>query len=109
MIYVIRAEGSEFVKIGFTKSKKTLENRLKSLMGGCPFKLTIEAQMDGSKLKERCLHSFCISRHQSGEWFRLTPDEVKRMVAKYGNWTPLYNGVKKMPAMHSKLGKDYFK
>ena len=109
MIYVIRAEGSEFVKIGFTKSNKTLASRLKSLMGSCPLKLNVEAKMNGSKLKERCLHSFCISRHQSGEWFRLTPDEVKRMVEKYRSWTPLKNGVEKMTAMHTKLKKKYFK
>lgn len=53
MIYVIRAVGSNFVKIGFSKSNKTLDVRLKSLKGSCPFKLRIEAKMDGSKLKER--------------------------------------------------------
>jgi hypothetical protein len=112
MIYVIRAVGSDFVKIGYTKSKRTLPRRLKTLKGSCPFKLIIEAEMEGSKLKERCLHSFCISRHESGEWFRLTEDEIKRMIAKYSNWTPSKEGFGKMSAINhnvKKINKKYFK
>jgi hypothetical protein len=112
MIYVIRACGSNFVKIGYTKSNDTLKKRLASLRSSCPYKLRIEAKMDGSKLKERCLHSFCISRHESGEWFRLTIDEVIRMINKYQSWSPTQNGINHMSMISSKVRKNkkrYFK
>jgi hypothetical protein len=109
MIYVIRSNGSEFVKIGFTKSKETLAKRLKSLSACSPFKLKVEALMNGSKLKERCLHSFCISRHHNGEWFRLSKEEVQRFVEKYRYWAPTKNGVERMSTIHFKLKDKYFK
>jgi len=113
MIYVIRAADSMMVKIGFTKSPKTLDTRVQGLKTGYPLLLRVEATMLGSKLKERCLHSFCISRHESGEWFRLSCDEVKRMVAKYKHWTPAQDGIRKMSALNHQLQKqkkkEYFK
>ena len=109
MIYIIRAHESGFVKIGYTKNNQTLEKRLKNLKGSCPFKLFVEAKMNGSKLKERCLHSFCISRHQSGEWFNLSQEEVQRMVKKYHKWSPTKNGIEKMQSLSSKVRAKYFK
>ena len=112
MIYVIRASDSNLVKIGYTKSNDTLKKRLASIRTSCPYKLRIEATMKGSKLKERCLHSFCISRHESGEWFRLTADEVIRMINKYQFWSPTQNGVENMSTISSKVRKKkkrYFK
>jgi hypothetical protein len=113
MIYVIRAGNSMMVKIGFTKNNETLRNRLKSLKSSCPFKLEIEAIMEGGKIKESCIHSFCISRHESGEWFRLSVNDVKRMVIEYGNWKPYHDGIKKMPKLvhqiRDKTTKQYFK
>ena len=103
MIYVIRAINSDFVKIGFTKSKKTLATRLAALKCGCPYKLIIESTMQGSKLKERCLHSFCISRHKSGEWFRLNKHEVQRMINKYKSWTPTDEGINKMSMINHQI------
>lgn len=96
MIYVIRIAGTETVKIGFTHSPLTLKSRLKSLETGCHQKLKVEATMPGSKLKERCMHSFCVARHLRGEWFRLSQDEVSRMIEKYQDWTPTAAGISKM-------------
>jgi hypothetical protein len=113
MIYVIRAGNSMMVKIGFTKSPKTLDARIQSLRTSCPLQLRVEATMVGSKLKESCIHSFCISRHESGEWFRLSFDEVKRMIDKYKHWTPAQEGIRKMPKLNHQLQKkkkkQYFK
>lgn len=96
MIYIIRIKGTETVKIGFTKNELTLKTRIKSLETGCHQTLKVEATMPGSKLKERCMHSFCVSRHLRGEWFRLSSDEVSRMIEKYRHWTPTSAGISKM-------------
>ena len=109
MIYVIRESDSDFVKIGHCKSLRTFASRLKTLMGSCPRKLTVEATMDGSKLKERYIHSLLIEKHENGEWFRLTQEEVEQLIKEYKDWVPLYNGVKKVAALHSKMKDKYFK
>ncbi len=109
MIYVIRAKDSDFVKIGYTSSNISLKKRIKSLQTSNPLKLILEAKMKGSKLKEKCLHSFCISRHKSGEWFKLNVDEVNRMVIKYCNWTPTKDGIIEMPQLKHQLEGKYFK
>lgn len=109
MIYVVRAVDSMLVKIGFTKSKNSLKRRLIQLKCSCPYALRVEATMAGSRIKESYLHSICLSRHESGEWFRLSIDEVKRMVDKYKNWTPTQNGIKRIPQLHHQIKKPYFK
>jgi hypothetical protein len=109
MIYVIRAGNSMMVKIGFTKHQSGLENRLLQLKCSCPYPLRVEATMVGSKLKESYLHSICLPRHESGEWFRLSIDEVKRMATKYKNWTPAQEGIRKMKKLHHQVNKPYFK
>lgn len=105
MIYIIRATDSDIVKIGFTKSNATLKKRLSMLSGSCPLKLKIEATMNGSKLKERCLHSFYISHHRNGEWFNLTVNDVYELIGKYKFWCPTKNGITKMSTIASKTNK----
>jgi hypothetical protein len=109
MIYIIRAGDGMLVKIGFTSSYESLNKRLLSLKCACPYPLKIEATMAGSKLKESCLHSFCLARHESGEWFRLSADEVRRMVKKYSNWNPAHDGIKKTKRLQHQVEKPYFK
>ena len=106
MIYIIRATNSDIVKIGFTKSNATLKKRLKSLSGSCPLKLCVEATMNGSKLKERCLHSFYISKHRTGEWFNLTIDDVKDLIEKYKSWSPMINGIERMPTIDAQVKRN---
>jgi len=105
MIYVMRAGNTEFVKIGFTNNKITLEGRVCALSTGSFSDLSIEATMPGSKKKESCLHAFCVKRHVRGEWFRLTKSEVSRMIYKYHHWSPMKSGIKKVPRInHLKAG-----
>ena len=64
MIYIIRQRGTDVVKIGFCKdANKGVFERLKSIKTGNPYQLDIEWVFKGTKIKERCLHFFCISRH----------------------------------------------
>lgn len=102
MIYVIRQRGTDVVKIGFCKDRnKGVFERLKSIKTGNPYQLDIEWVFKGTKIKERCLHFFCISRHINGEWFRLTKNETYRMVMKYKDWVPSRDGITNMSAVHT--------
>jgi len=102
MIYIIRQRGTDVVKIGYCKdSNKGVSERLKSIKTGNPYQLDIEWVFKGAKIKERCLHFFCISRHIDGEWFRLTKNETYRMMMKYKDWVPSRDGITKMAAVHT--------
>lgn len=95
MIYILRAGDSDKVKIGFTKSYKTLNKRIKNLQACSPEPLKLESKMKGSKLKERYLHHICITRHLHHEWFSLTKEEVSRLIKKYKNFSPtIHHGEK---------------
>lgn len=101
MVYIIRKKGTEFVKIGFTKSKQSLRGRLKTLQTSSPEKLVIEATMDGGRTKEKFLHYACIQRHVRGEWFELSADDVERLITRYGEFNPLQADVPRLPDLHS--------
>ncbi len=95
MIYILRAGESNRVKIGFSKSKKSLNKRVKTLQACSPQPLKLEGKMRGSKLKERYLHHLCITRHLHNEWFSLTKKEVSRLIKKYKHFSPTIHHGKK--------------
>lgn len=107
MVYIIRQAGTDIVKIGYSKNKKTIRHRLNSLQTANPNMLEVEATIHGSRLKEACLHHLAVSRHIRGEWFRLTKPEVRRMVAKYAEWKPHRDGIGKMPSLKDSLRHDH--
>jgi len=93
MIYILRAGESHKVKIGFSKSNSSLQERIKTLQSCSPQPLKLEGKMRGSKLKERYLHHLCIKRHLHHEWFSLTGEEVSRLIKKYKHFSPtIYHG-----------------
>jgi len=106
MIYIIRINNQNIIKIGYTASQKSLIKRIKAIQTGNPFTLTVESTFSGSKLKERYLHDQCKSRHMSGEWFRLTKEEVKRLTTKYRDWSPTVNGVTHVSDISHTIKKD---
>jgi len=63
-IYV--AGFAQFVKIGFTKH---VANRVYSLEGGLPSKLTLYASFRGSQRQERAFHKRFAKHRKNGEWF----------------------------------------
>jgi predicted GIY-YIG superfamily endonuclease len=74
-VYLIRAE-SGLYKIGRTTSP---QNRMKTFGIKLPFQVEYECliltyDMVGT---ERALHQHFASKHMNGEWFRLTPEDVK--------------------------------
>jgi len=42
----------------------------------------------------------------SGEWFRLTKEEVKRLTTKYRDWSPTVNGVTHVSDISHTIKKD---
>lgn len=78
MIYFARAEGTEFVKIGFTEGAVT--QRLQTLQTGCMHKLVLEATVAGGVAEERFIHSKLHRHRTQGEWFSLTPEFVREFL-----------------------------
>ena len=71
MIYVLRAAGSEFVKIGVSKGIGPKMVRISELQTGCPFELVLIAQADWPHIEERRIHARLkrFGLHVRGEWF----------------------------------------
>jgi len=77
VVYLIRTDNFEFVKIGFTTC---LERRLRSLRTASHVEPTIHLTIRGTRSLERELHTrFAAARHNR-EWFRLT-DVIKAFIA----------------------------
>lgn len=72
MIYFIRDEETQFVKIGFTAGDG--EDRLRDLQTGCPGELVLLLQMEGSQQEETAWHERFAGARERGEWFRPVPE-----------------------------------
>ena len=72
MIYVVKAVGTEYVKIGVSRGIGPRMNRLLALQGGCPFELVLIAQADWPHREERRIHAHLRRNgmHVRLEWFR---------------------------------------
>ena len=78
-VYFARAVGTDLVKIGFTKGE--IGARLSGLRTGCPYELVLEDWFAGVPNDEREAHAGLRARRGVGEWFRLTPNEVRQAAA----------------------------
>lgn len=68
LVYFIRAKGGA-VKIGYTSSRKGLEDRLASLRVGSAAELTLLGAVAGSRADEARAHEAMRLYRRSGEWF----------------------------------------
>ena len=84
MIYIIKAEGTNSYKIGYTKD---IAKRLKSLQTGCPNNLKIIDIFHGDYRKEREIQEqFKKSRiRENGEWFEFNPKLFKKVLKQINN------------------------
>lgn len=73
-IYVIKATGTNLVKLGFSTN---VPKRLKSLQTACPYDLEVLATWPGIKANEKALHLKFAQYRRSGEWFEV------------GDWLPV--------------------
>jgi hypothetical protein len=90
LVYIIRAEESRRVKIGFTE--KYPASRMASLQIGSPERLSIVAVVPGSYQLERWVHDSLRSSRAHGEWFGDT-EEVRRFVGDVCAAHPLTQGM----------------
>lgn len=69
-VYVFHAQGTPRVKLGVASD---VEQRLRQLQTGSPYKLVVLAVWPGSQRLERKLHSHFQLYRKEGEWFELPP------------------------------------
>ena len=72
MIYFICDEATQLIKIGFTAGDG--EARLRDLQTGCPGKLVLLLEMEGSKQEETVWHERFADVRERGEWFSPVPE-----------------------------------
>lgn len=77
VVYFVRAEESQRVKIGFTATEPAA--RVASLQTGSPERLRLVAAVPGSLELERALHELLRGSRIHGEWFGNT-EEVKALL-----------------------------
>lgn len=70
MIYFVQADGTDLVKIGFTRSDPL--KRVGELQTGCPHRLTLLATIQGSEQDEASWHRDFASDRATGEWFKMS-------------------------------------
>lgn len=78
VIYFAQAEGTDLIKIGFTAG--TPAKRVADLQTGCPHKLSLLAVIEGAEADEQKWHREFESNWVNGEWFKLTPRLMTRMI-----------------------------
>jgi antitoxin component HigA of HigAB toxin-antitoxin module len=79
-VYFAHCEQAEAVKIGKARDVKS---RLSMLQIGNPTSLElVEMIEDNSGKLEGLLHRWFRGKRIRGEWFRITPDDVRELVAK---------------------------
>ncbi|HVK84221.1 MAG TPA: GIY-YIG nuclease family protein [Kofleriaceae bacterium] len=78
-IYVLRIEGDDVFKIGFTDGF-SIDERVKQLQTAHPRVLEVVATFEGTRSTEIALHSRYAAFHVRGEWFRLPPHAVEELV-----------------------------
>lgn len=75
MIYFLRTDGFDAVKIGFTEDHDTLERRMRALQTGVPWKLDLLRLIpEGTRWMEAWFHRGFKWAHTHGEWFVYSPD-----------------------------------
>ena len=81
MIYIIKAEGTNNYKIGYTKD---VGKRLKGLQTGCPNNLKIIDTFQGNCKREREIQEQFkqYKIRENGEWFEFTPKLAEKVLKK---------------------------
>lgn len=77
-IYLIAAEGTQFVKIGYSENPIF---RLAELQTGCPHFLRIVDTWQGDIEAERRIHNRLKSYRGMGEWFNIPSDDLTKVCA----------------------------
>ena len=92
MVYVLDANGSDYIKIGYAKSFK---QRLHNIQNGCPFKLSLWYGIFTPKFKEieNYLHSKFNHCRVRGEWFAPSDSDINELCNFVGNTNAHIKGI----------------
>lgn len=79
-VYVLRAKGTNFYKIG--RTEQSIENRVRSLQTGCPYKIEILHRIETNYPlnMERAFHDYLDGCQTVGEWFDIDEDILGNML-----------------------------
>ena len=77
-LYILKAEGTDAVKIGFTSLD--LSKRVRDLQTGCPHDLKLVASIEGTKGQESEIHETLRDYRIRGEWYDINGLPVGRLV-----------------------------
>ncbi len=88
MVYVIRAVGTDFYKIGYTGG--SIEARIRQLAPGCPHELMVFCRIEGGRALETELHKRLGEFRVRNEWFWLSGDKVQFLLdlSVFHPWKP---------------------
>src|SRR3990167_2992611 len=87
MVYIIREEGSNYYKIGYTASDD-IQNRLSSLQTANPRRLIVIGILEsGTEQDERKLHARLLDHKTDGgeEWFALDDALLSEVMKEFSN------------------------
>lgn len=73
-VYIVRALGTDFYKIGYTASSPKV--RMQALQTGCPYELKLVAWFAGDESDEAYLHRLFGDHRVRGEWFQLVQEPI---------------------------------
>jgi Meiotically up-regulated gene 113 len=76
--YVYLIQGGPYFKIGWSASDPG--KRLRNLCTASPYPLTLVGWIDGTRADEDRLHKEYEAKHQHGEWFNLSPQDVAHIL-----------------------------
>lgn len=74
MIYFLKGEENGYVKIGWSKTERTLNRRVYMLQSGHPVKLNIIRLVEAPRWVEAWFHGFFAGLRIAGEWFAYRAD-----------------------------------
>ncbi len=81
-IYVIRMDGTPWVKIGYTAKPRKRLTYIRLVMPS-EFRFTVVAAFPGGYAEESALHMRFLDEFDQGEWYRLTP-RIQAFIAEAG-------------------------
>ena len=81
-VYFVSGSDDCPIKIGYTSGK--IEDRIKIIQTGYPYKLSVFGFIDGSYQIENALHTVFKPLRMRGEWFQRTPSLINALSAIKG-------------------------
>ena len=81
-VYLVRHGNSSKVKVGWTRTEKGVEGRLRSMQTGNPELLTILSYFRVSSSKtEKMIHFYFEKKRIRGEWFELSEEDCENILS----------------------------